>query len=79
MVYVFQGGYKGFYAKNTIPLDPKFVNVIHKRGGTVIGTSRGGHDTKKIVDRIQDRKINQVISYVTSPFTYLLCWVYFLF
>ncbi|CAO2816746.1 unnamed protein product [Amaranthus hypochondriacus] len=54
------GGYKGFYAKNTIPLDPKFVNVIHKRGGTVIGTSRGGHDTKKIVDSIQDRKINQV-------------------
>uniref|UniRef100_A0A803LBH9 Phosphofructokinase domain-containing protein n=1 Tax=Chenopodium quinoa TaxID=63459 RepID=A0A803LBH9_CHEQI len=54
------GGYKGFYAKNTIPFDPKFVNDIHKRGGTVIGTSRGGHDTKKIVDSIQDRGINQV-------------------
>ncbi|XP_021847734.1 ATP-dependent 6-phosphofructokinase 6 [Spinacia oleracea] len=54
------GGYKGFYAKNTIPLTPKFVNDIHKRGGTVIGTSRGGHDTKKIVDSIQDRGINQV-------------------
>jgi uncharacterized Fe-S center protein len=36
------------------------VNDIHKKGGTVLGTSRGGHDTKKIVDNIQDRGINQV-------------------
>ena len=55
-----QGGYRGFYSKNTIPLTPKFVNDIHKRGGTVIGSSRGGHDTSKIVDSIQDRGINQV-------------------
>ncbi|KAK9208668.1 hypothetical protein WN944_001028 [Citrus x changshan-huyou] len=54
------GGYRGFYAKNTIPLTPKGVNDIHKRGGTVLGTSRGGHDTSKIVDSIQDRGINQV-------------------
>lgn len=55
-----QGGYRGFYAKNTIALTPKGVNDIHKRGGTVLGTSRGGHDTSKIVDSIQDRGINQV-------------------
>ncbi|XP_015571726.1 ATP-dependent 6-phosphofructokinase 3 [Ricinus communis] len=54
------GGYKGFYARNTIPLSPKVVNDIHKRGGTILGTSRGGHDTSKIVDSIQDRGINQV-------------------
>ncbi|KAH0937566.1 hypothetical protein HID58_005027 [Brassica napus] len=54
------GGYRGFYAKNTIPLDSKVVNDIHKRGGTILGTSRGGHDTAKIVDSIQDRGINQV-------------------
>ncbi|KAM7490486.1 hypothetical protein LguiA_033407 [Lonicera macranthoides] len=54
------GGYRGFYARNTIPLTPKVVNDIHKRGGTVLGTSRGGHDTLKIVDNIQDRGINQV-------------------
>ncbi|KAK8545228.1 hypothetical protein V6N12_026066 [Hibiscus sabdariffa] len=54
------GGYMGFYAKNTVCLDPKVVNVIHKRGGTILGTSRGGHDTSKIVDSIQDRGINQV-------------------
>ncbi|XP_019192000.1 PREDICTED: ATP-dependent 6-phosphofructokinase 6-like [Ipomoea nil] len=54
------GGYKGFYSKNLVHLTPKVVNDIHKRGGTILGTSRGGHDTKKIVDCIQDRGINQV-------------------
>ncbi|GMY36205.1 ATP-dependent 6-phosphofructokinase 3-like [Fagus crenata] len=54
------GGYRGFYARNTIPLTPKVVNDIHKRGGTILGTSRGGHDNSKIVDSIQDRGINQV-------------------
>ncbi|XP_024022456.1 ATP-dependent 6-phosphofructokinase 3 [Morus notabilis] len=39
-----EGGYKGFYARNTIPLTPKVVNDIHKRGGTILGTSRGGYD-----------------------------------
>ncbi|KAL9274582.1 ATP-dependent 6-phosphofructokinase 3-like protein [Drosera capensis] len=55
-----RGGYKGFYARNTIPLTPKFVDHIHRRGGTVLGTSRGGHVTSKIVDSIQDRGFNQV-------------------
>lgn len=54
------GGYRGFYSRNTIPLTPRVVNDIHKRGGTILGTSRGGHDTSKIVDSIQDRGINQV-------------------
>ncbi|XXG64309.1 hypothetical protein AAC387_Pa05g2295 [Persea americana] len=54
------GGYRGFYSRNTITLTPKIVNDIHKRGGTILGTSRGGHDTSKIVDSIQDRGINQV-------------------
>lgn len=36
------------------------MNDIHKRGGTILGTSRGGHDKSKIVDSIQDRGINQV-------------------
>ncbi|GAB2293454.1 ATP-dependent 6-phosphofructokinase 3 [Dionaea muscipula] len=55
-----EGGYRGFYARNTISLTPKSVNDIHKRGGTILGASRGGHDTSKIVDSIQDRGINQV-------------------
>ncbi|KAM6585210.1 hypothetical protein CsatB_012212 [Cannabis sativa] len=48
-VHGIEGGYKGFYARNTIPLTPKIVNDIHKRGGTILGTSRGGHHTSKIV------------------------------
>lgn len=55
-----EGGYRGFYARNTISLTPKTVNDIHKRGGTILNTSRGGHDTSKIVDSIEDRGINQV-------------------
>lgn len=55
-----EGGYMGFYSRNTIPLTPKVVNDVHKRGGTILGTSRGGHDKMKIVDSIQDRGINQV-------------------
>ncbi|KAL4595941.1 hypothetical protein ACB092_12G128700 [Castanea dentata] len=55
-----EGGYRGFYSKNTMSLTPKVVNDIHKRGGTFLRTSRGGHDTHKIVDNIQDRGINQV-------------------
>ncbi|KAF4398077.1 hypothetical protein G4B88_019798 [Cannabis sativa] len=47
-VHGIEGGYKGFYARNTIPLTPKIVNDIHKRGGTILGTSRGGHHTSKI-------------------------------
>lgn len=55
-----EGGYRGFYSRNTMELSPKIVNDIHKRGGTILQTSRGGHDTNKIVDNIQDRGINQV-------------------
>lgn len=59
-VLYLQGGYRGFYSKNTLKLTPKVVNNIHKHGGTFLRTSRGGHDTNKIVDNIQDRGINQV-------------------
>ncbi|KAH7282803.1 hypothetical protein KP509_35G048000 [Ceratopteris richardii] len=55
-----EGGYRGFYSRNTVPLNLKVVNDIHKRGGTILGTSRGGHDTTKIVNSIEDRGINQV-------------------
>lgn len=78
-----KGGYRGFYSRNMIPLTPKVVNNIHKRGGTILGTSRGGNDPSKIVDSIQDRGINQV--YLSSiiveqcyifefNFTTCICW-----
>ncbi|MCI41363.1 6-phosphofructokinase 3-like, partial [Trifolium medium] len=31
-----EGGYRGFYARNTIALTPSSVNNIHKRGGTIL-------------------------------------------
>ncbi|KAF6170757.1 hypothetical protein GIB67_015709 [Kingdonia uniflora] len=55
-----EGGYRGFYSRNTITLTPKSVNDIHKQGDTFLHTSRGSHDTKRVVDSIQDRGINQV-------------------
>ncbi|ONL96618.1 ATP-dependent 6-phosphofructokinase 3 [Zea mays] len=36
------------------------VNDIHNRDGFVLGTSRGGHDTTKIIDCLQDRDTNQI-------------------
>lgn len=70
----FQGGYRGFYSKNTLTLSPKVVNDIHKRGGTILRTSRGGHDTSKIVDNIEDRGINQVISVFFFSTTEVPSW-----
>jgi 6-phosphofructokinase 1 len=61
LLELIQEGYKGFYSKNTMRLKPKVVNDIHKLGGTFLRTSRGGHDTQKIVDNIKDRGINQVV------------------
>lgn len=33
---------------------------IHKRGGTILGSSRGGHDLEKIMDALIKYKVNQV-------------------
>ncbi|GKC30083.1 ATP-dependent 6-phosphofructokinase 4, chloroplastic isoform X2, partial [Tanacetum coccineum] len=57
-----EGGYRGFYSRNTMELTPKNVNYIHKRGGTILQTSPGGHDANKIVDNIPGRGINQVMA-----------------
>ncbi len=69
-----QGGYRGFYSRNIITLTPKTVSDIHKRGGTVLQTSRGGHNTAKIVDSIADRGINQVEFQAIVSESYLLIY-----
>ncbi|KAL5576349.1 hypothetical protein UlMin_018048 [Ulmus minor] len=53
-------GYRGFYEREPVRLNPKLVRNWHKRGGTALETSRGGFDLEKIVDAIQDRGFNQV-------------------
>lgn len=59
-VFGIQSGYRGFYAKNWLALTPELVENIHKDGGTFLGTSRGGHDTTRIVDALETRGINQL-------------------
>ena len=54
-------GYKGFYTNtdtNWVKLDTKEVRDIHKKGGTMLGSSRGGFDADKILDEIKRRKVN---------------------
>jgi len=57
-----QYGYKGFlpdYGLEVVPLDPDIVDDIHKIGGTILGTSRGGGDrTPEIVDTIEQLNLN---------------------
>ena len=47
-------GLKGFYAKHKKPvtMNSAFVDGVHLKGGTILGTSRGGADIEKIVHRI---------------------------
>lgn len=51
-IYGIKWGYKGFYTdveQNWVKLRPKDVTNIHKLGGTVLGSSRGGFDGEKIL------------------------------
>lgn len=52
-----RNGYKGFlseYGFEDMELDPEIVDDIHKVGGSVLGTSRGGGDqTERIADAIE--------------------------
>ncbi|KAH7572693.1 hypothetical protein ACOSP7_015943 [Xanthoceras sorbifolium] len=59
-IYGIQAGYRGFYSTDPVALNPKMVHGWHKRGGTVLHTSRGGFDLHKIVDAIQTNGFNQV-------------------
>ncbi|KAL8152200.1 hypothetical protein V2J09_009960 [Rumex salicifolius] len=59
-IHGIRSGYRGFYSEKPVPLDPKMVQNWHKRGGTLLGTSRGGFDLIKIVDAIQRLSFNQV-------------------
>jgi len=51
-IYGIKWGYKGLYEdieNNWIELKPSDVSEIHKRGGTMLGSSRGGFDGEKIL------------------------------
>ncbi|XP_062161533.1 ATP-dependent 6-phosphofructokinase 2-like [Alnus glutinosa] len=59
-IFGVKAGYRGFYSSEPVELNPKLVHSLHKKGGTVLETSRGGFDLHKIVDGIRDRGFNQV-------------------
>lgn len=43
-------------------LTPDHVRHIHGRGGTMLGTSRGGHDPKGMVDTLEANGINMLLA-----------------
>mmetsp|Transcript_15521 Transcript_15521/g.15092 ORF Transcript_15521/g.15092 Transcript_15521/m.15092 type:complete len:239 (+) Transcript_15521:335-1051(+) len=56
-------GYKGIYtdpSKNWVKLTPQNCKSIHKLGGTILGSSRGGFDSDKILEALTRHGINQV-------------------
>lgn len=60
-IYGFAYGYKGLdpaRGGEPLRLTAEFVDHIHKRGGTVIGTSRGPVDPAVALDNLQKRGIN---------------------
>ncbi|MEM5946930.1 ATP-dependent 6-phosphofructokinase [Spirochaetia bacterium 38H-sp] len=57
-----QYGYRGLLPESSypiIPLDPDVVDDIHKIGGTMLGSSRGGGErTEELVDALERLNIN---------------------
>src|SRR6187551_3504399 len=57
----FRGGYKGLdpdCGVEPVPITPRFVDGIHQRGGTILGSSRGPVDVCRAVDNLIARNIN---------------------
>ncbi|PIA25071.1 hypothetical protein AQUCO_12700002v1 [Aquilegia coerulea] len=59
-IFGIKSGYRGFYDMDPIKLDSKVVHDWHKRGGTILETTRGGFDLEKIVNAIEQHGFNQV-------------------
>lgn len=59
-------GYKGFLPEYALPikeLDPDVVDDVHKIGGTILGSSRGGGErTQDIVDAIERLNLNMLFT-----------------
>ncbi len=59
-IYGIRWGYKGFYTdveNNWVKLTSEKVKNIHKEGGTILGSSRGGFDADKILDSLMANQI----------------------
>ncbi|MCF8129447.1 MAG: ATP-dependent 6-phosphofructokinase [Deltaproteobacteria bacterium] len=59
-VYGFRFGYEGIssrYRHVPLELDPKAVEDIHEKGGTILGSSRGPQDISDMVDTLERMNI----------------------
>ncbi|KAL9185374.1 hypothetical protein ACHAXT_003151 [Thalassiosira profunda] len=57
--YGIPAGYRGFKDPTTWrPLDEEAVKNLHNQGGSILGSSRGGHDTAAIVDSLVAEGVN---------------------
>jgi 6-phosphofructokinase 1 len=57
----FHGGYGGLDPKSRfepVKITPQFVDGIHQKGGTILGSSRGPVDTGRAVDNLIARGVN---------------------
>ena len=61
-VYGVQNGYSGFknWGRDAVKMDSRFVYEIQRKGGTVLRSSRGGHDTSKICDSLEENGVNML-------------------
>jgi len=61
-VYGIRHGYMGFYAEEWEELTLASVETIHRQGGSLLGSSRGGHDTAKICDALEAKGVNLIFT-----------------
>jgi 6-phosphofructokinase 1 len=57
----FRGGYGGLdpaCAEEPVKITPRFVDGIHQKGGTILGSSRGPVDIARAVDNLIARRVN---------------------
>lgn len=60
-IYGFRYGYYGMIQESGLlpmVLDPESVSEIHKKGGSILGSSRGPQDVGLMVDRLMDYQIS---------------------
>jgi len=60
-IYGIPYGFEGLnsdYGHELLNLTPEFVSTIHTFGGTALGTSRGPQDVARMVDRLQELRVN---------------------